>query len=323
MTELEPPLVAPGSGSRPRRAPDRRQPTGGGPARAGGHGVRRRRPDPRAHRRHRRRPDDRARGVRGARGAGRRHPADRRSRSTPHPAAIGAMLMTRLDELLVDLDPSAVMVYGGGMTAAIAAQVAFWRQIPVVHLQAGVASDDLLCPFPQEANRRVIGQLASLFLTTGGAAMGSPIGPERDPGRRHHGGQPAAVRPALRPAAAPGPGRRPAARAGRAGPARLAGRARRAARPARPASRTSRSSATGSWPRTAPPTRCSSTTGPPSSAACRSTSCSGWSRRAPCWCPTIPGWSPTRPGSARRRCWSTARTSRSRATRSAASSARP
>ncbi|MCW2719555.1 UDP-N-acetylglucosamine 2-epimerase [Pseudonocardia sp.] len=99
----------------------------------------------------------------------------------PHPAAIGAMLMSNLDDLLVDLDPSAIMVYGGGMTAAIAAQVAFWRQIPVVHLQAGVASDDLLCPFPQEANRRIIGQLASLFLTTGGAALGSPIGPNAIP----------------------------------------------------------------------------------------------------------------------------------------------
>ena len=91
------------------------------------------------------------------------------------------MLLTRLDDLLVDLDPSAIMVHGGGMTAVVAAQVAFWRQIPVVHLQAGVATDDLLCPFPQEANRRVIGQLASLFLTTGGAALGSPIGPNSIP----------------------------------------------------------------------------------------------------------------------------------------------
>ncbi|MGD9528895.1 UDP-N-acetylglucosamine 2-epimerase [Pseudonocardia sp.] len=97
------------------------------------------------------------------------------------PAAIVATLTPRLDELLVDLDPSAIMVHGGGMTALVAAQVAFWRQIPVVHLQAGVASDDLLCPFPQEANRRVIGQLASLFLTTGGAALGSPIGPNTIP----------------------------------------------------------------------------------------------------------------------------------------------
>lgn len=97
-------------------------------------------------------------------------------------AAIAAMLMPRIDGLLVDLDPSAVMVYGGGMTAAVGAQVAFWRQIPVVHLQAGVASDDLLCPFPQEANRRIIGQLASLFLTTGGGgALGSPMGPNAIP----------------------------------------------------------------------------------------------------------------------------------------------
>lgn len=97
-----------------------------------------------------------------------------------NPAAIGAMLMTRIDELLVDLDPSAVMVYGGGMTAAMAAQVAFWRQIPVVYLQAGVAGDELLCPFPQEANRRIIGHLASLLLTTGGGP-GGPIGPNTIP----------------------------------------------------------------------------------------------------------------------------------------------
>ncbi|MHA6620481.1 UDP-N-acetylglucosamine 2-epimerase [Pseudonocardia sp. DLS-67] len=95
----------------------------------------------------------------------------------PLPAAIAATLMARLDEVLVDLDPSAVMVYGGGMTAAVAAQVAFWRQIPVVHLQSGVATDDLLCPFPQEANRRIIGQLASLFLVAAQSATGSPVGP--------------------------------------------------------------------------------------------------------------------------------------------------
>ena len=99
----------------------------------------------------------------------------------PNPADVAAVLLTRLDGLLVDLDPSAIMVHGGGMTAVVAAQVAFWRQIPVVHLQAGVATDDLLCPFPQEANRRVIGQLASLFLTSGGAALGSPIGPNSIP----------------------------------------------------------------------------------------------------------------------------------------------
>ncbi|MBW0103083.1 UDP-N-acetylglucosamine 2-epimerase [Pseudonocardia sp. KRD-291] len=95
----------------------------------------------------------------------------------PGVADVAAALMTRLDRLMVDQDPSAVLVHGGGLAAEIAATVAFWRRIPVVHMQAGMGTDDLLCPFPQEAHRRVIGQLASLFLTTSGAALGSPLGP--------------------------------------------------------------------------------------------------------------------------------------------------
>ena len=92
-------------------------------------------------------------------------------------AEVAAALMIRLDKLMVDQDPSAVLVHGGGLAASIAATVAFWRRIPVVHMQAGMGTDDLLCPFPQEAHRRAIGQLASLFLTTSGAALGSPLGP--------------------------------------------------------------------------------------------------------------------------------------------------
>lgn len=92
-------------------------------------------------------------------------------------ADVAAALLTRLDQLMVDQDPSAILVHGGGVAASIAATVAFWRRIPVVHMQAGMGTDDLLCPFPQEAHRRVIGQLASLFLTTSGSALGSPLGP--------------------------------------------------------------------------------------------------------------------------------------------------
>lgn len=92
-------------------------------------------------------------------------------------AEVAAALLTRLDRLMVDQDPSAVLVHGGGIAAAVAATVAFYRRIPIVHMQAGMGTDDLLCPFPQEAHRRVIGQLASLFLTTSGSALGSPLGP--------------------------------------------------------------------------------------------------------------------------------------------------
>jgi UDP-N-acetylglucosamine 2-epimerase (non-hydrolysing) len=41
---------------------------------------------------------------------------------------------------------------------------AFWRHIPVVHLEAGLRSGDLESPFPEEANRRLVGQLARLHL---------------------------------------------------------------------------------------------------------------------------------------------------------------
>ena len=80
------------------------------------------------------------------------------------------------------------MVYGGGMTRGHRRQVAFWRQIPVAPA-GGVASDDLLLPVPAGGQRRVIGQLASLFLTNGVTAMGTRSA------RRHSGRRPMAGHP--------------------------------------------------------------------------------------------------------------------------------
>jgi UDP-N-acetylglucosamine 2-epimerase (non-hydrolysing) len=86
----------------------------------------------------------------------------------PHSqVAAAAALAVRLDELMVDRDPSAVLLSGGGITAVIAAQVAFWRQIPVVYLEHGADVEDQSCPFPEGGNRRVISQLTSLFLRSG------------------------------------------------------------------------------------------------------------------------------------------------------------
>lgn len=79
-----------------------------------------------------------------------------------------AELVSRLSESLdasVAADPpDAVVVQGDTTTALVAAMVAFWRGIPVVHLEAGLRSGDLRAPFPEEANRRMIAQIASLHL---------------------------------------------------------------------------------------------------------------------------------------------------------------
>jgi UDP-N-acetylglucosamine 2-epimerase (non-hydrolysing) len=58
--------------------------------------------------------------------------------------------------------PDLVLVQGDTTTAFAAALAAFYEQIPVGHVEAGLRTDNLLDPFPEEANRRLISQLAQL-----------------------------------------------------------------------------------------------------------------------------------------------------------------
>ncbi len=55
-----------------------------------------------------------------------------------------------------------VIVQGDTTTAFAAALAAFYQHIPVGHVEAGLRTDDLLNPFPEEANRRLISQIAQL-----------------------------------------------------------------------------------------------------------------------------------------------------------------
>jgi UDP-N-acetylglucosamine 2-epimerase (non-hydrolysing) len=73
-------------------------------------------------------------------------------------------MVRRLDTVFADRRPAAVMVQGDTTTTLAGALAAFWRQIPVVHLEAGLRSGDLESPFPEEGNRRLVGQVATLHL---------------------------------------------------------------------------------------------------------------------------------------------------------------
>lgn len=84
--------------------------------------------------------------------------------------ALMARVFERLDPVLAEQAPDAVMVQGDTTTVAAASIAAFYREIPVVHLEAGLRSGDLTSPFPEEANRRLTSQVASLHLApTSGA----------------------------------------------------------------------------------------------------------------------------------------------------------
>ncbi|MEB3200932.1 MAG: UDP-N-acetylglucosamine 2-epimerase (non-hydrolyzing) [Synechococcaceae cyanobacterium] len=58
--------------------------------------------------------------------------------------------------------PDLVLVQGDTTTAFASALAAFYEQIPVGHVEAGLRTDNLFDPFPEEANRRLISQLALL-----------------------------------------------------------------------------------------------------------------------------------------------------------------
>lgn len=79
-------------------------------------------------------------------------------------AELTTLLLTPLDALLTEIEPSAVVVQGDTSTAMIGALAGFWRQVPIVHVEPGLRSFRLDSPFPEEGNRKIIDHIRTLFL---------------------------------------------------------------------------------------------------------------------------------------------------------------
>lgn len=76
-------------------------------------------------------------------------------------ASLSARLFSEIDKLLEVEVPDSVLVQGDTTTVQIAALCAFYRRIPVGHVEAGLRSGDMLSPFPEELNRRIAALIAS------------------------------------------------------------------------------------------------------------------------------------------------------------------
>lgn len=72
--------------------------------------------------------------------------------------------LTTLSPVVASERPDLVVVQGDTTTAFVGALVAFYHRIPVAHVEAGLRTGDPYAPFPEELNRRLITQLASLHL---------------------------------------------------------------------------------------------------------------------------------------------------------------
>lgn len=77
---------------------------------------------------------------------------------------IAGNVISKIDEVLDAHQPDAVVVQGDTTTVMSAAIAAFNREIPVIHLEAGLRSGDLGSPFPEEANRKIVSQIARIHL---------------------------------------------------------------------------------------------------------------------------------------------------------------
>lgn len=73
-----------------------------------------------------------------------------------------ARAVAGVGQVLDRVKPGAVVVQGDTTTALAAALAAFYRKVPVAHVEAGLRTSDRYAPFPEEMNRRLVSSLAEL-----------------------------------------------------------------------------------------------------------------------------------------------------------------
>jgi UDP-N-acetylglucosamine 2-epimerase (non-hydrolysing) len=97
--------------------------------------------------------------------------------------AFAARAFAALDPVLCALAPDWLLVQGDTTSAAVAALAAFHRKLRVGHVEAGLRSDDLEGPFPEEANRCIIDLVAAALFAPTAHAQQNLLRRGGDPGR--------------------------------------------------------------------------------------------------------------------------------------------
>lgn len=74
---------------------------------------------------------------------------------------ITARVLTGLRDVLKEAQPDVVLVHGDTTTSTAAALAAFYQQIPVGHVEAGLRTHNIYSPWPEEMNRQITGRIAT------------------------------------------------------------------------------------------------------------------------------------------------------------------
>ena len=74
---------------------------------------------------------------------------------------VTSRVLVGMRDVLKDLKPDVVLVHGDTTTSMAAALSAFYQQIPVGHVEAGLRTGDIYSPWPEEMNRLMTGRIAT------------------------------------------------------------------------------------------------------------------------------------------------------------------
>ncbi len=92
-------------------------------------------------------------------------------------------VLTGMEAVLEQSKPDIVMVQGDTTTAMAAALAAFYKRIPVAHVEAGLRSHNIDSPFPEELNRRIAGDIATWHFAPTSEARDNLLAEGKDPSR--------------------------------------------------------------------------------------------------------------------------------------------
>jgi UDP-N-acetylglucosamine 2-epimerase (non-hydrolysing) len=91
-------------------------------------------------------------------------------------AGITANVVLRMSEVLAELKPDMMLVHGDTTTAMAAAMAGFYNRIPIGHVEAGLRSNDLQRPWPEEFNRVAIDAIADYMFAPTQSARENLLG---------------------------------------------------------------------------------------------------------------------------------------------------
>lgn len=96
-----------------------------------------------------------------------------------------ARLLTGIGKVLDEEQPDWVVVQGDTATAMSGALAAYYRKIPIAHVEAGLRSGNIYHPWPEEVNRKIIGSIAALHCAPTETSRGALLAENVDPGIVH------------------------------------------------------------------------------------------------------------------------------------------